>query len=201
MAAIGLMGGTFDPIHYGHLILAQQAWQKLELDKVVFVTSPNPPNKVEQVLTDARDRHEMVRLAVRENDRFECSTIEIERGGVSYTIDTIRQLKRQLEVGSHIHLLLGADEAKMLMTWRDPKGIAELADIVVANRPGHPVAEALENLSADLAERIIRLQIPGVDISSSDIRARVARGESITYLVPPEVEKYIVREGLYRERK
>jgi nicotinate-nucleotide adenylyltransferase len=139
----------------------------------------------------------MACLAVKGNAYFECSTIEIERGGTSYTIDTLLQLK-QLYGNVDIHLLLGADEAAMLMSWRDPYGVQKLAKIVVANRPGQEVEEALICLPEDFAKNIQPLKMPGVDISSTDLRERVRSGKSIKYLVPESVENYIMNNGLYR---
>ena len=188
------MGGTFDPIHWGHLILAEQARERFSLDKVLFVTAADPPHKPGQVVAGVEHRHEMTRLAVKGNDHFGASAIEIERPGPSYTIDTIKQV---LEEGMRIYLLIGADEARNLMTWRDPHGIQKLATIVVATRPGHPVKEALAGLPGDFAECVELLEIPGIDISSTDIRERVRSGRSIRYLVPDAVESYISRMNLY----
>ena len=196
LTAIGIMGGTFDPIHCGHLILAEQARETLALDRVLFVTAADPPHKPGQVVTPARNRHEMACLAVEGNEHFECSTIEIERPGPSYTIDTVKQIMGIYD-GVRVYLLVGADEARDLMSWRDPHGIRNLATIVVANRPGYPVAESLEALPADFAESIIALEMPGVDISSTDIRARARSRRSIRYLVPEAVENYIAEHSLY----
>ena len=198
LTAIGIMGGTFDPIHCGHLILAEQAREALGLDKVLFVTAADPPHKPGQVATAARNRHEMACLAVESNDCFACSTVEIDRPGPSYTIDTVRQIMGIYD-GVRVYLLVGADEARNLMTWRDPVGIQKLATIVVANRPGYPVADSLEALPEDFAKSIRPLEMPGVDISSTDIRARVRSRRSIKYLVPKAVENYIVKHALYAE--
>lgn len=194
---IGLMGGTFDPIHVGHLILAEQAWEQLGLEKVLFVTAADPPNKLGEVSTSAADRLEMTRLAVEGNGHFECSTIEIDRGGPSYTIDTIREILRLHGTDTLVYLLVGADEAGSLMTWRDPYGIQQLATVVVVNRPGYNMSDILEALPGDFAEKLVFLDMPGVDISSTDIRERVGFGRSIRYLVPDSVRDYIVSRGLY----
>ena len=198
MAAIGLMGGTFDPIHYGHLILAEQAREKFSLDKVLFVTAANPPHKTNQIVTDAGHRYKMTCLAVKCNESFEASTIEIDREGPSYTIDTVKQIHRLYGDTTRVYLLVGADEARDFMTWRDPYGIQELATVVVANRPGMPVAQSLAVLPKDFAERVMPLEMPGVDISSTDLRERVSMNRSIRYLVPDSVGKYIWECGLYR---
>ncbi len=198
---IGIMGGTFDPIHVGHLILAEQAWERLGLDKVLFVTAADPPHKPETVEADAAHRYEMARLAVQSNEHFECSRVELDRPGPSYTIETIRQILGLYGEGTCVYLLIGADEARDLMTWREPYGIQELATIVVANRPGCPVSEALESLPVDFAQKLKRLEMPGVDISSTDIRVRAHEGRSIRYLVPEAVERYIRDNRLYGVRE
>ena len=197
LAAIGIMGGTFDPIHIGHLILAQQAWETFGLGKVMFVTAADPPHKPERVVAPAGRRHEMVCLAVEGNEHFECSSIEIDRCGPSYTVDTLRRIAETHAADTRLYLLMGADEASDLMSWRDPYGILELATIAVANRPGCSVAEAIGCLPDDFGSRLIPLEMPGVDISSTDIRARVGSGRSMKYLVPEAVENYIARHGLY----
>lgn len=195
---LGLMGGTFDPIHYGHLILAEQAWEQFELDKVLFMTAADPPHKVGVEITPVEHRHKMACLAVEDNDHFKCSTIEMERHGPSYTIDTIKHIKGMYGDSAHVYVLLGADEAQTLMSWRDPWGIQELATIVVANRPRYAGEKIFEDLPADFARRLVPLEMPGVDISATDLRERVHQGRSIKYLVPDAVERYIMKSGLYR---
>lgn len=194
------MGGTFDPIHCGHLILAEQAWEKFRLDKVLFVTAADPPHKADQEVTDVKHRHKMACLAVEGNGHFECSTIEIDRPGLSYTIDTINKIIGLYGGSTHVYLLLGADEAKMFMKWRDPYAIADLATIVVANRPCYPMSDVLKELPEDLARKIVPLEMPGVDISSTDLRERIKAGRSVRYLMPDSVDKYIMESGIYRSR-
>ena len=196
---IGLMGGTFDPIHWGHLILAEQAREQFGLEKVLFVTAAEPPHKLGEQVTDARHRLEMTRLAVEGNEYFECSTMEIDRPGPSYTIDTVRQILSIYGSDVEVFLLLGTDEGRDLMKWREPYEIQKLARIVVANRPGVPETEVLSTLPADFAKGITPLLMPGVDISSTDLRERVRQGRSIRYLVPRQVEDYIGQEGLYKD--
>ena len=198
MASIGIMGGTFDPIHCGHLILAEHSWEKFNLDKVLFVTAADPPHKPGQAAAGARHRHKMACLAVEGNDHFECSRIEIDRPGPSYTIDTIRQILVVYGNDTRVCLLVGADEALNLMAWRDPYGIQDLATIVVANRPGYSVEDSLRALPADFAKALATLDMPGLDVSSTDLRERVRSGRSIRYLVPEAVERYIFETGLYR---
>jgi nicotinate-nucleotide adenylyltransferase len=198
---LGIMGGTFDPIHIGHLILGEQAWEALDLDKVLFITAGQPPHKPEAVEAEAVHRYNMVRLSVQDNEHFECSRIELDRPGPSYTIDTVRQILGLYGEDTRVYLLVGADEAREFMTWRDPYGIKELSTIVVANRPGYPVSDVLTALPSDFASAVKPLEMPGVDISSTDIRARVKLGCSIKYLVPSVVESYIIDNGLYRGLK
>lgn len=195
---LGIMGGTFDPIHIGHLILGEQAWEALGLDKVLFITAGQPPHKPGAVEAEAVHRYNMVRLAVQDNEHFECSRIELDRPGPSYTIDTIRQILGLYGENTRVYLLVGADEAREFMTWRDPYGIKELSTIVVANRPGYPISEVLAALPPDFASAVKPLEIPGVDISSTDVRARIKLGCSIRYLVPGAVESYIRDNELYR---
>jgi nicotinate-nucleotide adenylyltransferase len=196
---IGLMGGTFDPIHWGHLILAEQARAQFGLAKVLFVTAAEPPHKLGEPMTDARHRLEMTRLAIADNEHFECSTIEMDRPGPSYTIDTVKQILESYGSETSVYVLLGTDEGRDLMKWREPYEIQRLAKIVVANRPGMPVSEVIGSLPEDFAKGIVPLVMPGVDISSTDLRERVRSGRSIRYLVPRQVEDYIHQEGLYRE--
>lgn len=191
------MGGTFDPVHYGHLMLAEQAWETLKLDKVLFITAADPPHKNGIEITPVRHRHQMACLAVLNNDHFECSTLEIERPGPSYTIDTLRQIKGIYGPECCVYLLVGADEAAAMMSWRDPHAIAELATIVVANRPGHSVQDVLKTLPEDFARSIVPLEMPGVDISSTDMRERVHSGRTIRYLAPDAVVGYILEEKIY----
>ena len=198
LARIGIMGGTFDPIHIGHLILAEQARERFELDEVLFVPAGDPPHKPDLVVAGANDRFEMVRLAVEDNEHFECSTVELDRAGPSYTIDTIREILGLLGESTRVYLLMGADEAGDLMSWRDPYGIQALVTIVVADRPGCGFEDAIEPLPEDFARGLVRLEMPGVDVSSTDIRERVRSGRSIRYLVPQAVESHILAKRLYQ---
>lgn len=191
------MGGTFDPVHYGHLILAQQAVDSFGLDKVLFITACVPPHKAGITIADAADRHEMVVLAIRDNPLFEPCDMELRREGPSYTVDTLTQLAED-NPGDRLFMLLGSDEAVSFGSWYRPERIMELATVVAANRPGYDMSETVKRLPEDMGSKLRLLQIPGVDISSSDIRDRVRAGRSIRYLVPPEVADYISIRGLYR---
>lgn len=196
---IGMMGGTFDPVHWGHLILAEQAREQFDLESVLFVTAADPPHKQGERVTEARHRLEMTRLAIAGDGHFELSTVEMDRPGPSYTIDTVKQILEAYGAGTSLFLLLGTDEGRDLMKWREPYEIQRLARIVVANRPGVPESEVLEALPEEFAKQIAPMRMPGVDISSTDLRERVRQGRSIRYLVPRQVEDYIRQEGLYRD--
>lgn len=190
MRRIGILGGTFDPIHIGHLILAQEAHIRLRLDKVVFVPAATPPHKDPQSVAPASHRLHMVELAVSGDPRFEVSDVELRRPGRSYTVDTLRHMRR-LWPDVQLFLLIGVDNLKELTTWKEYEALFQLSRIVVAYRPG-------TEPGGELTERVRFLPIPMVAISASEIRARVAKGEPIRYLVPPEVEWYIREQGLYR---
>ncbi|MCX8053087.1 MAG: nicotinate-nucleotide adenylyltransferase [Armatimonadetes bacterium] len=198
LVSIGIMGGTFDPIHIGHLILAEEARQQLGLDEVLFVPAGEPPHKPGQVIARAEHRLQMVRLAVVDNEYFECSTVELDREGPSYTIDTVREIIGLLGGSARLFVLIGADEARNLMSWRDPYGIQALATIAVADRPGSDFETAVGALPEDFAQELVHLQMPGVNVSSTNIRERVLSGRSIKYLVPDAVERYILENGLYK---
>lgn len=200
-SAIGILGGTFDPIHWGHLILAEQAWERFGLDRVLFIPAADPPHKADSAVTEAEHRFNMTRLAVEGNDHFECSRLELDRPGPSYTIDTIKQLRGELGSDAKLYMLVGADEARDLISWRDPYGIQELATIVVANRPGLAMEDVVGSLPKDFASGLTRLEIPGVDISSTDIRKRAESGRTIRYLTPDAVVTYMQSNDLYRGKR
>ncbi len=191
------MGGTFDPIHFGHLVLAEQAREAFGLDKVLFVTACVPPHKSGASVTGAAHRFRMTELAIEGNPFFEASSIEMEREGPSYTVDTIRGILSG-DPGAELFLLVGSDEAESFMSWRSPREIVSLARLVVANRPGVEVESALSRMPEEVRSRASELKMPGVDISSTEIRERVRAGRSVRYLVPQSVENYIAVEGLYR---
>lgn len=191
-ARIGVFGGSFDPPHAGHLIVAQDAWSALELDVVLWVPAARPPHKREGEISPADVRLEMVRAALGDDPRFRLCGLELERGGPSYTVDTLEELARDHPAGE-LFLLLGADQFREFHAWRDPDGILGRATLVVLTREGIP----LEGPSRALAHR--RLDVTRVDISATDIRGRVGGGRSIRYLVPEAVERIIRREKLYLE--
>ena len=190
---IGILGGTFDPIHMGHLVLAEQVKEKLKLDRIIFIPCLRSPHKTRQKLSPAKDRLHMVRLALQDNPSFSVSDIELKRKGVSYTVDTLRELKR-LHPGSQIYFLTGSDVVNELGAWKDPEKIYKLAKMVIAVRPGFDQFDPEDHF----AKKSILVEITGLDISSSKLRNMAKRGKSIKYLVPLEVEQYIRKKRLYR---
>jgi nicotinate-nucleotide adenylyltransferase len=191
---IGVFGGTFNPPHLGHLIVAESAKEALSLDTVLFIPCASPPHKSSRSLVDAECRFEMVKLAISGNSSFQASDIEIQRGGRSYTIDTLRALTA-LYPKAQFYLLIGIDNLLELHTWREPEEIFGLAEVVAVNRPGFTPADVRK----DYLRRVTSLRYPNIDISSSEIRRKAKMGKSIKYLVPSAVESYILKHGAYRE--
>jgi len=192
MEQIGILGGTFDPIHTGHLLVAQDAMGALSLTRVIFVPAAVPPHKLERKKTSAQTRFEMVQLAVKGNLSFYVSDIEYKRSGPSFSIDTIAALKDEYS-GSELYFLLGEDNLRDIWSWKEPERLFSLCEVVVIGRPGENLVEQ----PADLPGKLIMLDIHRIDLSSSEIRERLAKGLPIRYLVPPEVERYIYDNRLY----
>jgi nicotinate-nucleotide adenylyltransferase len=197
---IGVFGGSFDPVHLGHLTVAQDAVEQLELDRLIFVPAAIPPHKQGKTLASGQQRLEMLQLATESNLRFEVSDMELQRGGVSYTIDTIRQIQFE-HPGAELFFIVGLDSLTILHSWKNVEQLLEICTVVPFARGGEDPAKIAEQiqLSRDwktrLMERVIRIH--EVEISASEIRMRLAEGLSIRYLVPPEVEMYIAEHGLY----
>jgi nicotinate-nucleotide adenylyltransferase len=190
----GVLGGTFDPIHMGHLVLAEQVREKFQLDRVIFIPCASPPHKTEQELSPTQDRFEMTKLALQGNSYFLVSDIELKREGLSYTVETLRELKG-LYKDKEIYFLTGSDVLNEITTWKNPEEIYKLAKLVIGIRPGFDKFDP-EN---HFAKKSIIVNITGVDISSTQIREKVRKGESIKYLVPPKVEEYIKKRNLYKK--
>jgi len=186
---IGLFGGSFDPVHNGHLTLAASCAEQGGLDSVWFVPAALQPFKLHGPVASDSDRVAMLRLAIADIPARDVSTLEIDRGGVSYTVDTLRQIKSELP-DAELFFLMGADTLRDLPGWREPDEVLRLATPMVVQRPGE----------ADIATDVphVRVKMPPMDISSSDIRRRITIGELITHLVPPQVAAYINDQGLYR---
>jgi nicotinate-nucleotide adenylyltransferase len=197
---IGILGGTFDPPHLGHLWLATLAAEALQLDRVLFMPAAQPPHKRRQEISGATDRLLMTRLAISDNRDFELSAIEMERPGPSYTVDSVEELQRQIGARTSLYLVMAADSLSQIETWREPDRLLSLVEWVVGPRPGVelPQRAALDRRFGEAAKRIHLLSGPSLDVSSSEIRARVAAGHTIRYLVPRAVEELIVERGLYR---
>jgi len=196
---IGVLGGTFDPIHIGHLILAEEVRARLNLAEILFVPAGQPWLKVDSPISPAEHRVEMVRLAIVDKPYFKLSTMEIERAGPTYTVDTIAELKAQLGAGDELFFILGWDSLAELPRWLQPSRLIRMCRLVAVPRLGYPVPdlEALEASIPGLSQRVILLDEPKVDISALAIRDRVARGLSIHRLVPMPVERYIKEHKLY----
>ncbi|HKB04198.1 MAG TPA: nicotinate-nucleotide adenylyltransferase [Gemmataceae bacterium] len=199
---IGIFGGTFDPIHYGHLIVAEQAREQAALDQVWFVPSARPPHKAEQPISPFDRRAEMLSLAIAgQEDKFRVEPIEKDRPGPSYTADTLDELNAR-HPNTDWFLLLGADAVKDLPTWHDPLRIIDRATVLVAARPGHAVWTAgdLANaLGTDPKQvRLSVVNVPQIDIASRDLRRRAAEGCSLLFQVPHSVRVYIAEKKLYR---
>lgn len=199
---IGVFGGTFDPVHLGHLIVAEQAREQAELDRVWFVPSARPPHKLDREVTSFDRRAEMLAIALAgQEPRFRVEPCEKDRPGPSFTADTLDDL-HSAHPNDDWFLILGADSIKDLPIWRDPVRIIDRATILVAARPGHPVWSATELAFAlEIEASRVRVQVvdvPLIDISSSDLRLRAAEGRSLLYQVPRAVEVYVREKKLYR---
>jgi nicotinate-nucleotide adenylyltransferase len=198
MTGLGVMGGTFDPIHLGHLAIAEEAREALGLDSILFVPAGRPPHKRAQDVSPAEDRVAMVRIAIEDNPAFELSRIEVDRDGPSYTVGTLEELA--LETGAELTLILSAETFVQLPTWHEPARLFAAASMAVVPRDGYPVPDPswLEEAFPGREDRVTYLDGPRLGLSSTSIRARVAAGRSIRYLVPPAVEAYIADHSLYR---
>jgi nicotinate-nucleotide adenylyltransferase len=190
---LGLLGGTFDPPHFGHLVAAQEVAWRLGLDRVLFLPAHQNPLKRSESSSSAEDRCEMVRLAIAHNPTLELSRLDVDRPPPSYTVDLLRLLHAP---DSELFFIGGADILPELPRWRAPEEILRLARLVVVDRPGAPPAN-LAALAPAARERVEVIRGPGVAISATELRARVKRGEPIRYLTPPAVERYILDRGLY----
>jgi nicotinate-nucleotide adenylyltransferase len=198
MRRVGLFGGTFDPPHLGHLVLAECARDRLGLDEVRFIPAGQPPHKRSHPVSPCARRVAMVRLAVRGNPAFVVSTLEARRRGPSFTIETLRRVASETP-RARLYLLMGADSLDEFPTWREPEAILSLATLAVAGRPGAARAARRRPKGALLRRgRIAWLDNAEIDVSSSRVRARVRAGHSVRYLVPDAVAAYIARHRLYR---
>lgn len=197
---IGILGGTFDPVHLGHLLVAEVIKDNFGLDKVVFMPSGNPPHKKDQEVTGPEHRYNMVCEAIKDNPFFTASRIEIDRQGYTYTIDTLRELTKVYGSSAVIYYLIGADVLFDLINWRDFKEVFKTCEFIATLRPGYD-NEEFDNQRTLLINvhgaKISKTHIPLIDISSTDIRNRAKSGKSIRYMVPQGVEKYITYNRIY----
>jgi nicotinate-nucleotide adenylyltransferase len=201
--SIGIMGGTFDPIHLGHLAIAEEAREVLGLERVLFVPAGQPPHRAPGTVTDARHRAAMVELAISGNDAFELSRIELDRPGLSYTSDTLDALAEEQRSGGRepdLTFILSAETLRDLPSWHAPEQLIDTSRIAVVPREGYPAPDRawLRERFQGRADRFDLLDGPRLGLSSTSIRARVAAGRSIRYLVPPAVAAYIGEHELYR---
>lgn len=198
---IGIMGGTFDPIHYGHLVAAEEARIRFELSRVIFVPSGQPPHKKDYRVSHSEHRYAMTLLATCANPHFQVSRIEIGRPGASYAIDTLKQLRQQNPPGAKFFFITGADAILEILTWHQARDLVSLCEFIAATRPGYDLGELERALDAQLRVRVHPLAVPGIEISSTEIRERVRAGLPIKYLTPPSAEIYIMKNGLYRDEE
>jgi nicotinate-nucleotide adenylyltransferase len=197
---LGVVGGTFDPIHLGHLVAGEEARVCLGLDLVLYVPAGEPPHKRGRLISPTADRVRMVELAIASNPYFRLSLVDVERSGPSYTIDTLARLQDEWGPDAELVFIMGTDSLADLLTWFHPERLVELARVVAVTRPGTPPLD-LDSLAERLPEsrgRVDVLPIPAIGITSSDLRARVMNGLPIKYQVPEDVEQYIHERGLYR---
>ena len=194
---LGVMGGTFDPIHYGHLVTAEEALVQFRLDEVVFVPTGSPWMKEHERVSPPEDRYLMTVIATASNPKFSVSRIEMEREGPTYTIDTLRSLRDEHGAGTDLFFITGADAILEILQWREPQEIFELAHFIAATRPGYDLAH-FDEAAAAVNPKVSVMQIPALAISSTDIRRRVADGRPLRYLVPEGVKSYVEKAELYR---
>jgi nicotinate-nucleotide adenylyltransferase len=192
------MGGTFDPIHHGHLVTAEEALWQFQLDEVVFVPTGQPWMKSERAVTPAEHRYLMTVIATAGNPRFSVSRLEIERHGPTHTVDTLAELRRRAEGEEELFFITGADAMLEIFQWKDPEELLQQAHFIAATRPGYDLAR-FEREAPTSHPKVSVMHIPALAISSTGIRERVARGEPIRYLVPEGVHTYVEKARLYRE--
>lgn len=200
---IGIMGGTFDPIHIGHLVTAETVRLAFALDKVIFVPAGLPPNKQNALITPIRHRYIMTVMATYSNPNFFVSSIEMDRPGPSYTIDTLKEFCTLYGNATKFFFITGSDAVTDLPTWKDINNLLNICEFVVAARPGCSITvdKAINYFDEQQRQRIHRFATKELEISSTDIRERVKKGFSIKYIVPESVENYILKQGLYSNSK
>lgn len=196
MKRLGIFGGVFNPVHLAHLIMAEDIRQQMHLDKVIFIPSANPPHKNHADLIDARSRLEMVNLAIKDNEYFESSDIEIQNAEQSknYTVNTLLGLREKYkDENVKLYLIIGMDNLIQLHTWKDPGKLFMLSEVIVMNRPGYLISD----VKNEYAKQVLFVPAPDINISATDIRHKIREKKSIKYLVSDSVEKYIKEHKLY----
>ena len=196
----GIMGGTFDPIHIGHLVLAEEVRNKLNLDKIIFIPSGNPPHKNSKNVTKSIHRYEMTLLATISNPNFEISSVEIDKTGKTYTVDTIKDLRQKCKTNAEFYFITGADSILDLPNWKNVNELLHLCKFVAATRPGFKLKkmeEKIKELEELHNKNIYTIIVTALQISSTDIRNRIREGNSVKYLLPETVEDYIYKNKLY----
>jgi len=197
---LGIMGGTFDPVHFGHLVTAEEALVQFNLDKVVFMPTGRPVRKTHRHVSSAEDRYLMTVIATASNPDFEVSRLEIDRPGDTYTVDTMLQLREIYGPRTELFFISGADAVREILTWKDAGRFAELCTFIAATRPGFDTdLGSLESREGAAVPRVEAMAVPALAISSSDIRDRVSARRPVRYLLPEAVAAYIEKNGLYRE--
>jgi nicotinate-nucleotide adenylyltransferase len=190
---LGILGGSFDPVHFGHLRIAEEVRENLSLEKVLFIPAPYPPHKGLAQISSLSHRLRMVELAIMGNPGFELSRIEEQREGPSFTIETVREVKLLFGSDAEVYFIAGSDSAHDMFSWKDPFAILSEARVVVVPRPGFDI----ESVHPDIGKRITIVEMGTLEISATDIRRRVSRGKSVRYLTPAAVIDYIEENGLY----
>lgn len=201
MKKFGIMGGTFDPIHFGHLVIANEVLSKYKLNKIIFVPTGTPPHKPSIGITSSYHRYMMTQFATMTNPRFDVSDIEVSKSEVSYTVDTIRKFY-EMYPGTKFYFITGTDAVLELPTWKDTEGILQLCTFIAVNRPGYVtdnLEERIKKIAKEYNGEIFILNAPQLKISSTDIRKRIFTQRPIKYLLPETVEQYIIKNNLYRE--
>ncbi|MBA4370696.1 MAG: nicotinic acid mononucleotide adenylyltransferase [Coriobacteriaceae bacterium] len=194
------MGGTFDPIHYGHLVTAEEALVQFNLDRVVFMPTGNPVRKTHERVSDPEHRYNMTVLATASNPDFEVSRLEVDRPGPTYTVATLEAMHARLGLQAELFFITGADAVFDILTWKDPERLAELTTFIAATRPGYDLEGARAAYTErGLAARVEFVEVPALAISSTDIRRRVIERRPVRYLLPENVAAYIEKHSLYRE--
>ena len=198
---VAIFGGTFDPIHVGHLIVAEEVRVKLGVEEIVFVPVGQPWLKADRRISSGKHRLAMIRLAIADNPHFKVSTLEIDRPGLTYTVDTVDMLRRQMGSEAKLFFLMGGDSLRELPQWKEPKRLIQLCRLVVFTRPDSrlPSMNELEEGVPGVSDNIVIVDVPQIDVSATEVRQRVRQGAPIDELVLPAVKDYILGSGLYRE--